>query len=197
MWSESTKQDTVFETLMRPAIRRGIIAAALAGMIAPGLAGCYGSFPITNAIYEFNGKVTKSRFVHSIVMIVLFFLAVYGITILVDAIIFNLVEFWTGKDIETSQVFEQPDGTVVVLAPGGSPNELVMTIMREGDIIERRHFLRGEDGLVSVSDGAGATIGSVRPTTDGGFDLIDNRGSLSNHISSQDIASLRNAQPAF
>lgn len=194
MWNESTESKTLFENLMRPLIRRGIVAAALAGFIAPGLAGCYGSFPVTNALYRFNGKVTKHGFVHSIVMLILAFLGVYGITILVDAIIFNLIEFWSGEDFDTAMTFEQPDGSVIVLAPGATPDELVMTVMRDGEVLEERHFLRGEDGLVAVTDGSGEAIGTVRPTSDGGFDLLDAEGVTRERLTMADVASLRSSE---
>src|SRR5690606_3669888 len=98
------------------------------------------------------------------VMIVLAFLGIYGITILVDAIIFNLIEFWSVKEFDTAMTFEQPDGTVVVLAPGAESNQLIMTLLRDGEVIEQRHFLRREDGLVAVTDIAGSPVGTVRPT---------------------------------
>ena len=194
MWSESTNPRTFFENLARPLIRRGIVAAVLAGMIAPGLAGCYGSFPVTNAVYRLNGKVTNSQFIHSIIMIIFVIIPVYEVAMLVDGLLLNLIEFWSGEEFDTAKVYQQPDGTVVVLAPGATPDELVMTVMREGEVLEVRRFLRGEDGIVAVVDEAGNAVGTVRPTRDGGFDLLDAQGETRERITLADVAALRSSE---
>lgn len=194
MWSESTNPRTFFENLARPLIRRGIVAAVLAGMIAPGLAGCYGSFPVTNAVYRLNGKVTNSQFIHSIIMIIFVIIPVYEVAMLVDGLLLNLIEFWSGEEFTTAQTYEGSDGTVVVLAPGVDRNELVMTVLRDGEVLEVRRFLRGEDGIVAVVDEAGNAVGTVRPTRDGGFDLLDAQGETRERITLADVAALRSSE---
>jgi len=193
MSNASTETQTLFETLTRPIMRRAIVTVALAGMLTPGISACYGTFPITNAVYEFNGKVTKWKFVHSIVMIVFAFIGVYGIAMLIDAVVLNLIEFWSGEEFHTAMEFEQPDGTVIVLAPGAESNQLVMTVLRDGEVIEERSFLRHDDGLVAVTDKQGNSVGTVRPTAEGGFDLLDAEGNTKDTLTFQQIAMLRTA----
>ncbi len=50
--------------LARPSRALAIVVLAA---LAPALAGCYGGFPLTKTIYEFNGKVTDNKYVHTAV----------------------------------------------------------------------------------------------------------------------------------
>ncbi len=61
------------------------------------LNGCYGSFHLTKKLYAFNGTV-ENKFVRSAVTWVMIIVPIYGIAGLVDFVILNTVEFWTGSN---------------------------------------------------------------------------------------------------
>ena len=69
------------------------------------MAGCYGSFPLTNTLYEVNGDLFEDDFFNSIVMIVLGIFGVYGICMFVDYLILNSIEYWTEDEINIGGVF--------------------------------------------------------------------------------------------
>jgi hypothetical protein len=73
--------------------------------------GCIGSFKLTGAVLKFNKNISN-KFVGELVFLVFCIVPVYEISVLVDALILNLVEFWTGSNpmamqpgqVETQQI---------------------------------------------------------------------------------------------
>lgn len=61
--------------------------------------GCIGTFELTNSVYDWNQRVSDSRWAREGVFLVLVILPVYGLTLLADALIFNSIEFWTGDNM--------------------------------------------------------------------------------------------------
>lgn len=57
---------------------------------------CIGSFQLTNKVFKLN-KSIGSKWVNELVFAACCILPVYEITLFVDAIVFNSIEFWTGK----------------------------------------------------------------------------------------------------
>ncbi|HOR28799.1 MAG TPA: DUF3332 family protein [Candidatus Sumerlaeota bacterium] len=65
---------------------------------------CYGRFPLTHAVYDFNGEIgndagNAEKWVESALFWVFVILPVYQLASLGDAIIFNVIEFWTGDTL--------------------------------------------------------------------------------------------------
>lgn len=58
--------------------------------------GCFGSFELVKKVYEVNDGVSDNKFVKSLVFWIGGF--IYGIAGFLDAVIFNLIEFWTGSN---------------------------------------------------------------------------------------------------
>lgn len=59
--------------------------------------GCFGTFALTRKAYEFHDGLTDSKFLKSL----LFWIPgglVYGIVGMLDVVIFNLIEFWSGSN---------------------------------------------------------------------------------------------------
>ncbi|CAN5378056.1 hypothetical protein BH11BAC2_BH11BAC2_21730 [soil metagenome] len=59
--------------------------------------GCYGKFALTGKLYDWNGQI-GDKFVNSLVFFVLCVIPVYPAAAFVDAVIFNLIEFWSGSN---------------------------------------------------------------------------------------------------
>ena len=70
------------------------------------LQGCYGNFNLTKKLYKWNGSL-GDKYINSIVMWVLVIVPVYGLAGFADFAIFNLIEFWTGKNPVTMAPGEQ------------------------------------------------------------------------------------------
>jgi hypothetical protein len=58
---------------------------------------CYGSYVLFHKIYKWNGTI-GDKWVKSLLHIVLWIVPVYEVCLLVDFLVFNTLEFWTGKN---------------------------------------------------------------------------------------------------
>jgi len=61
------------------------------------LQGCYGKMALTKKVYALNGSV-QDKFVRSLVTWAFVIVPVYGVSALVDFVLFNTIEFWSGKN---------------------------------------------------------------------------------------------------
>jgi hypothetical protein len=82
---------------MRLPVRALALSTLCAVSAAAPLAGCYGSFSLTKRLYRWNGGL-GSKFAESAVMWALIIIPVYELSLLGDFVLFNLIEFWSGKN---------------------------------------------------------------------------------------------------
>ncbi len=73
------------------------VLIALAGVILAASTGCYGSFGLSTKLYKWNGTV-GDKWLNSCVFFALCIIPVYEITMFIDFIVLNTVEFWTGSN---------------------------------------------------------------------------------------------------
>lgn len=75
-----------------------VTAAILAMVVAMvSLQGCYGKMALTRKVYQVNGQV-GDKFLRSLVTWVFIIVPVYSISALVDFVLFNTIEFWSGHN---------------------------------------------------------------------------------------------------
>ena len=175
----------------RPWMLRAAFGLAFLAAL-PLIVGCYGSFPITNMVYEFNGDVTDSELVHTIVFWLFLIVPVYKVAMLADAIVFNLVEFWTGADFSEASIIRE-DGTRVALTFSEDREEAILTASREGEMIQRVRFVRVAQGRFDVFDSEHGKIGQVIQDGDGAVLLKDEAGTIVRTISPGSIEAMRAA----
>jgi len=78
-------------------MKKLILLIVLVSLLTLSMTGCFGNFSLTKKLYQFNGSL-GNNFVNTIVMWAMYIVPVYGIAIFVDAVILNLIEFWTGSN---------------------------------------------------------------------------------------------------
>jgi len=156
---------------------RAWVVGLLLVALTPGVLGCYGSFPITKIVYEFNGKVTDVKLVHTVVFWLFLILPVYYFATLGDALIFNLIEFWTGEKAGVARVV-QPDGSELALTPSADGGQAELTLSRDGRVLTRATFVRVADGRFEVRDADGRLVGRVDRAADGRLLLSRGDGAL-------------------
>ena len=71
-----------------------MVAALLSACIV--MSSCMGSFGLTNKVYKWNESV-GDKWANEIVFVAMNIIPVYSITLFVDAVVLNSVEFWTGN----------------------------------------------------------------------------------------------------
>ena len=59
---------------------------------------CIGSFQLTKKMYDINNNI-GNKWVNELVFLVCCILPVYDITLFVDAVVLNTIEFWSGKKV--------------------------------------------------------------------------------------------------
>jgi hypothetical protein len=153
--------------------RRHLAAVALALSLSIGASGCYGSFALTRWVYDFNGKVTDNKFVHSIVTWAFLIVPVYSIAGFVDFVVLNMIEFWTEQPVinlpQAPRVQVSENGTVDV--------DLGGTAMR---------FVPAGDGSWAVERG-GQPVGSITAAADGGLLVRDLDGRVLTTFAAADV----------
>lgn len=160
-------------------------------LICSHLSGCYGSFPLTNAVYKINGNVTDNTIIHSIVMIILVIIPVYGISMIVDGIVLNSIEFWSGDKMDFSKTYIDNNGNEVALIKGETENEAILQIRSEGKLIMERTYLRNEDGTTSILDMERQLVGTVEPQPNGEFVITEVGAEAPTVLTAQQINELK------
>ncbi len=171
---------------------KGKVAVMMLVLLLPlALGGCYGGFPLTKAIYKYNGEVSENKFVKTLVFWLFLIFPVYGIGTFVDAIVFNLVEFWSGKKLMSVGPTTDSNGNMVTLTAGADGQEAILTVSRDGQVLMQERFVRLSDGLIEVRSMDGELRGKVTRAADGGFDLRDQSGNVVQTISAGQLVAMK------
>jgi hypothetical protein len=84
---------------------------------------CYGGFVVTRKLYNWNGGL-GNKWVKSIVMWVMIIIPVYPIVSLVDLIVLNTLEFWTGSN---PMAMKEGDVEIQLVEKDGKQYEITAT----------------------------------------------------------------------
>ncbi len=170
--------------------RRFWVVVVLLVAMAPWMCGCYGNFPLTNAVYKFNGEISKDRTVRTVAFWAMVIVPIYQVATLGDALVFNLVEFWTGKPLDVKTTSVDRDGNTTVLAPAENGIDAILTVSRDGQVLSQDRFVRVSDTVFEVRDVKGNLEGKVVRSGNGDILLTDARGEAVGALSSESVAAL-------
>jgi Domain of unknown function (DUF3332) len=171
----------------RSALMRSICTVLLVAFAITSFA-CFGQFPLTHIVYQANGEITDNDLGQSIILWVFLILPVYWFAMLGDALIFNLIEFWSGENPIQAGVV-QSDGlyeTAMTVSEDGST--MTMTISREGSVVSEVTSVEVAPGVYELRDTEGLVLGLVQRTAEGNLDLCDAEGNVLRTISADQIA---------
>jgi hypothetical protein len=177
-----------------------LLAALFVTVLSLQVSGCFGSFTLTRKIYGLNQEVSDNKFVQWALFLGFTIIPVYGVGALVDALVFNSLEFWTGNN-PLANAETLPDGTrVVQLSPSetlrlsrdGESGVMRVELDREGQESRVRYFEPLEDGM-AVRDEAGSLLVRARERTDGALEVTDASGSTMTVHSREAMAQAREA----
>lgn len=85
--------------------------------------GCIGSFKLTNGLYDWNRSI-GGKFAQELVFLAFVIIPVYSATLLIDAVILNLIEFWSGSNPVTMQ---EGDEEIQIVEKGGNQYQITAT----------------------------------------------------------------------
>lgn len=103
-------------------MRKFITCIALSSMLL--FSSCLGSFSAFNNLKEWNQGVSDSKFVNNLVFWGLNIIPVYGLFLTGDAIIFNVIEFWSGSN---PIAMEEGDEELQMVEKDGNTFEMIAT----------------------------------------------------------------------
>lgn len=157
-------------------------SAMLVGAVALGMmaSGCYGPFTLTRKVYNWNGQVSDNKWVVEAVFLVCYFIPVYGIAGAADAIIFNSVVFWSGKNMletatdttpRTKRIVRKDSETI--LSQAG--NELRIEQYAHGQAAVSLRMQREGNSTVGF-DASGNKVLTATTQADGSVLVADARG---------------------
>jgi hypothetical protein len=139
---------------------KSLIAGA--ALFAVANAGCYGQWALTSALHSWNGHATDNKFVNSLLTWGLIIVPVYELAAVGDFLIFNTIEFWSGKNPVALQ--EQPDGSAKLSYEGHEYRYRAVSadeieVSRDG--VPAMRYRRIAPGRVTVMAADGRRIADV------------------------------------
>lgn len=142
---------------MKNKITRFFVILFLSAGLMIQASGCYGSFNLTKKLYTWNGTV-GNKFANTAVMWVLFIIPAYEIVSLGDLVVFNVIEFWSGKNPiamnngETETQYVSENGTVYKIT--ATKNRFEITVMTGEDEVKKANlYFNEEDRGWYISEG--------------------------------------------
>jgi Domain of unknown function (DUF3332) len=164
-------------------LRNRIVAAVVAGSFLTLTTACYGPFNLTRNVYHWNsnikgGKEVNEKWMKEIVFFGMIIIPVYMFSALLDAFIFNSIQFWSGDNpIKASDLDD--DGQTKVAQVGdltmrwtSTSEGATVTYERRGIIERRAMIVSSATGYRLVNEG-GNTLAEVEYAADGTLTVLD------------------------
>ena len=152
------------------------IAMVLVAAVGALSAGCFGKFQLTRKLYDINQSIDE-KYVRSAATWI--FVIPYAVTGLLDFVVFNVIEFWTGEnpvaEAKVTKVYAQGNGrTVLTLSRDGSATVAVIERYEGGEPVSTLRVRDDGAGKVTaVEMAAGKKVREVVAvaTSDGSVDV--------------------------
>ncbi|MBP2673274.1 MAG: hypothetical protein H6Q84_114 [Deltaproteobacteria bacterium] len=134
------------------------VAVLLAAILCAFSAGCFGKFQMTRTMYDVNRSVEQPYLRSAVTWV--FLLPVYGLTGLLDFLVFNTIEFWTGENPisqdNVTKVYERGDGkTVLALSREGAATTATILRYEAGSLVSTLRVRDDGKGTVTAVETAG------------------------------------------
>lgn len=151
---------------------------ALALALTMTQAACFGSFNLTRTVWKFNKNASGNQWVQELIFLVLIVVPVYEIAAVVDVLVINTIEFWTGSnpvnagagmEVGDERIVQLDDGTEAVLVLESADT---LRIERAGEVIR----VRKDAGTFTTLDGEGNVLSIVREADGGAIERVDADG---------------------
>lgn len=101
--------------------RRAIATVALCAFLPVSMSGCFGRFELVRKTYDFNKDVSQDKWIVWLFFLLITIVPIYGVSAVVDAVVLNSVEFWTGRNPALAgmqRTFRGENGDVALVSYG-------------------------------------------------------------------------------
>ncbi len=160
-----------------------IVAVIVVGSFLTVTTGCYGPFNLTRSVYHWNGNIKGSgevneKWMKEFVFFGMIIIPVYMFSALLDAFIFNSIQFWTGSN-PVKAADAGGNGATRVVRLGGitvtmaeSDRGTTVTYEQNG-IVERRAIIETSATGYRLINETGALLAEAEMGQDGSVTLLD------------------------
>ncbi|MFI5247411.1 MAG: DUF3332 family protein [Nitrospirales bacterium] len=169
--------------MKRKTLIHKIVAAILVGSVLTVTTACFGPFNLTRNVYQWNSNIKGSggvndKWMKEFVFFGMIIIPVYMFATLLDAFVFNSIQFWSGNNpIKANDA--GGDGATRVVRLGGitvtmaeSDRGTKVTYERNG-IVERRAMIEPSATGYRLIDETGALLAEAEKGQDGSVTLLD------------------------
>jgi hypothetical protein len=164
-------------------LRKRIVAAIVVGSFLTVTTGCYGPFNLTRSVYNWNSNIKGSgevneKWMKEFVFFGMIIIPVYMFSALLDAFIFNSIQFWSGSNPVKAND-EGGNGATRVVRLGGitvtmAESDRGTTVIYERNgIVERRAIIETSTTGYRLINETGALLAEAEMGQDGSVTLLD------------------------
>lgn len=142
---------------------RAIATVVLCAFLPVSLSACFGRFELVRKTYNFNKDISSDKWIQWLFFLLLVIVPIYGIASLVDAVVINSIEFWTGKNpvlAGTEHTLRGEDGEVAVMRYGTDGTTVDVEITASDGTVTSLRLVRASDSILAW-DGDGNLVGRV------------------------------------
>ena len=181
-------------------LRKRIVAAIVVGSFLTVTTACYGPFNLTRNVYQWNSNIKGSsevneKWMKELVFFGMIIIPVYIFSALLDAFIFNSIQFWSGNNpVKANDA--GGDGATRVVRLGGLTVTMAerdrgatVTYERNG-IVERRAIIEASATGYRLIDETGAVLAEAEKGQDGSVTLLDHDCQIVKRWSSDQLLAL-------
>ncbi len=170
---------------------KSLVCLMLVASMCTASFGCYGSFNLVKKVYKFNGTV-GDKWVNELVFLVMNVVPVYGVSVFIDAVVLNTIEFWSGTNpvmAEGAQpsTMKGDDGSTITFNSRDKVMEITRTIPGKGEIVYR---VTRENGQSVVEDKDNNILARCVAGDDGSMTLLDAKGQVLQTYSKTQVEAL-------
>ena len=164
-------------------LRKRIVAGMVVGSFLTVTTACYGPFNLTKNVYHWNSNIKGSsevneKWMKEFVFFGMIIIPVYMFSALLDAFIFNSIQFWSGNNpVKANEAGS--DGATRVVQLGGltvtmAENDRGTTVTYERNgIVERRATIETNATGYRLIDDTGALLAEAEMGQNGSVTLLD------------------------
>jgi hypothetical protein len=169
---------------MRGSLARKIVAGGMLGLFLTMATACYGPFNLTRNVYHWNSGVKGSgevndKWMREFVFFGMIVVPVYMFSALLDAFVFNSIQFWTGENPvkasgldPQSHVAQIGDMTIRWTAR----HDGATVSYERGGVVERQAVIVPSPSGYRLMDQGGVTLAESKIDADGAVTLLDREG---------------------
>jgi len=175
-------------TILQKTVTIAVIASFMSVTSA-----CYGPFNLTRNVYHFNSGIKGSgevneKWMKEIVFFGMIIIPVYMFSALLDAFVFNAIQFWTGNN--PVKVTQGSDGHIQAVELGNQTITVSwsedhraadLTYRRQGQTIKTARIVEEGTGYRLVEAG-GQALYRTEEAVDGGLNIVDGECRLVDHV---------------